>query len=243
MIIVEPISYGFSEVLANNTGSAWYDGLVNTVESESFALSLSIQPGALFDSVVLLNLTGTEVTIEILDDDGGAQVFLQTYSLDNVVIEDWYDYFFSGFDFAKELVLTGLPAYFNGVVNITIQPAGDAAVGMVLVGPSVTLGETEKGLRFGVRDYSIKEVAANGDVTITQGNFAKRLEGETQIEQSLINFANGKMTDLRATPAAWVPSTSDDFKSMVTYGYVRDWTLTPIGGELARLTFSIEGLI
>lgn len=247
MFVVNPVTITAGMVLSSNTtgddANYWYDALINTQTSETGPIELSIYPGAAFDTVVLLNLNAQSVDIEVLDGVGGAQVFAASYSTDNAYIDNWYDYFNAPFNYAAELVVTGLPTYANGVVNITINENSTADVGFVAIGTAVQLGDVGHGIRLGIRDYSTKDVDGSGNVTLTEGEYAKRLDGEIRVDSASLNYVQKQFSDLRATAAVWVPGTASNYSCLTTYGYPRDWQATVNDAQQSLISFSIEGMI
>lgn len=235
----------FWDLVTTDT-NAWsmFDAAVNTRSVVVGAdLEVSVQPGTSFDTVGLLNLVGSSVTVEILDDASGAQVFSQTFSLDNAFISDWYAYFFSPFDYSAELFVTNLPPYETGVINVTIADATTAECGLFLVGKAVDLGESERGTRFGIRDYSQVQTDTDGNTTLTVGEYAKRIEGRAFMQNSQVGFVIRTLSGLRATPALWVTSENVNYSALMVYGYIRDWNVTLSQPEQSQLSYSIEGLI
>ena len=235
------------EFTASDTSNqnAFIDGTVTTATVDpGGSLNISLQPGQGFNALALFNIFADSVSVEVLDDVAGNQIFDQTYSLDISDVGDWFDYFYNPIQTASELLISDIPRYTNAVVNISLDsPSGWAQLGIVVAGSIATIGDQDARMRYGIRDYSEVETDADGATTLTVGSFARRLDSRARVVTEDIPYVSTVLTGIRGTPAVFVPSVAARFSVMMTYGYLRDWSIDVMDPQNAELTYQIEGLI
>ena len=224
---------------------AMFDTQVSTVTTSTGTLTTVLKPGMAFNSLALLNLTGTSMNVKIQNGVGGTEVYNSTISLDETIISDWYSYFFEPYDFKSEVVLTNLPAYLNGTITLTLSTTGSSGVsiGAMIPGSLYNLGGTQYGARIGIKDYSVKTTDAYGNTTFVQRAYSKQMEATVYVNAEDLNLVYKLLTDVRSVPSVWIGSEADSLKPLVVFGYYRDFGITIQYPTYSLCTLSIEGLI
>lgn len=200
-----------------------------------------------FNAVVVLNNYGIEAELTI-----GTEV--QTISLIRDSIKDWWDYFFAPSRIGRDCVFY-FPTQGSGV-NATLKikyPGGTAKCGMCITGLAKDIMTTRYDIKIGMSDYSKYVTNDFGNVYLSSGSWAKRVEAGLYTEKESFDVAFRDIIKNRSTPCVFdyneydsdlteYHTSENGFSCLVVYGYTED--LAPIIGEaLASATHSSRGMI
>lgn len=224
---------------------AMFDGQVSTATQSSTPLVVTIEPG-LVNSIALIGLVGSSVTIEVTDGGASPPVYSQTINLDGTIILDWYMYFFEPFVQLGEVVLTDLPPYTNAEITMTLTSGANVAIGEMIVGTVYNIGPegTEMGATVGIIDYSRKDTDPDtGKTTFTRRAFSKRMSGQFLVANNQINGVQRILADIRAVPSVFIGSEDTDYAPLVVYGFYRDFTIDIAYPTQSWCRIEVEGLI
>lgn len=222
---------------------AMFDNQISTATTKaSSPLTVTLSPG-LFNSVALLGLVGTSLTVTMLDAPAGSTVYSRTLSLEGSRVLDWYQYFFEPFEQIGEVVLTGLPVYGSSRLTVSISGGGAVAAGGLLWGSYYELGDAEHGATAGLIDYSRKETDAFGTTTFVRRSFSKRMSVRLMLQTDAIDKVQRILAGLRATPAVWIASDNTAYRPLTVYGFYRDFSLEVAYRDRSYCSLEIEGLI
>jgi hypothetical protein len=175
-------------------------------------------------------------------DPSEGEVYNQTFLMTSYSgIINWYDYFFTPINRKRELSVLGLPPYSAAVIDVTFNDAGETAkVGALVLGTSATIGDSQYGASFGIIDYSLKSVDAQGRTTVTAGAYSDEADIDVVIETGRFAEVKKILTDLRSTPSVWIAE--DNTEGTIIYGYYREFDVLLTGPVVSMCTLSIEGL-
>lgn len=224
---------------------AMFDSQVSTATTSTSPLVVTIAPG-IVNSVAMVGLVGSSVTIEVTDGGASPAVYSRTVNLDGTIILDWYMYFFEPFVQLGEVVLTDLPPYMNAEVTMTLTSGGSVAIGELIFGTVYTLGAegTELGATVGIIDYSRKDTdAETGVTTFTRRAFSKRMSGQFLVANNQINGVQRILADIRAVPSVFIGSEETDYAPLVVYGFYRDFSIDIAYPTKSWCRIEVEGLI
>lgn len=188
------------------------------------SIELEITPDALFNSVVLINMTGTSATV-LADDPEEGEVFnAGTIDLvDHSNVSDEYDFCFAPILQKKEIVLLGLPAYPNATIKITVSEPGETVgLGEAVVGEEIEIGQMLYGASISTHDYSDTTTDDSGVTTLEVKTYAKEVRYPIRINSADLNYIQQHIADLRATPAVFIGQF--DMLATVVYGTIQDFS-------------------
>ena len=223
---------------------AMFDTQVSTQTTRATPLTVTVAPGTPFNSLALLNMYGTSVSITVTDGAGGPTVYSQTISLVDDFAVDWYMYFFEPTALRGDVVLTDIPPYPSGRITVSLSAgSGNVSIGSMLFGTFYELGGTEYGAGAGIRDYSVKETDEFGVTTFVQRAFSKRMEAQIFVENNRLTFMSRILSELRATPSVWIGADDDRFSPLTMLGFYRDFNIDIAYPEHSLCRLEIEGLI
>ena len=232
-------------VVSPDNKHAMFDGQVSTATTSTSPLTVTIGTG-IVNSVAMVGLVGSSVTIEVTDDGASPPVYSRTVNLDGTIILDWYMYFFEPFVQLGEVVLTDLPPYLNAEVTMTLASGGSVAIGELIFGTVYTLGAegTEQGATVGIIDYSRKDTDPDtGVTTFTRRAFSKRMSGQFLVANNQINGVQRILADIRAVPSVFIGSEDADYAPLVVYGFYRDFSIDIAYPTKSWCRIEVEGLV
>ena len=236
----------FWENIGPDNKHAMFDGQVSTETTKATSpLTVTIACG-IVNSIALIGLTGSSVTIAVRDNGASPPVYTRTVGLDGTIILDWYMYFFEPFVQLGEVVLTDLPPYALGRITMTLSGGGAVAIGELIVGTAYVLGAvgTEQGATVGIIDYSRKDTDPDtGVTTFTRRAYSKRMSGQFLVANNQINGVQRILADIRAVPSVFIGSELTDYAPLVVYGFYRDFSIDIAYPTQSWCRVEVEGLI
>ncbi len=206
------------------------------------SIVVTITPGKVINSVSLLGLVATSVTIKLTDPIDGV-VYNKTTSLNNNGnINNWYNYFFDPIVRKTSVVATDLPAYGSAVLEITITNTGStAACSVCVVGAVRYIGEgINLGASVGIQDYSVKQKDDFGNYKLVQRSHSKRAKFSMAVLNTQIDALQDLLVELRTTPCMWIGD--DNYTCTVVYGYYKDFDIVISYHLVSDCNLEIEGL-
>lgn len=167
--------------------------------------------------------------------------YFREYSLNETLVDNWYDYFYQDYTLLTEAIFQNVPSYTR--TRITVSVVGDIVrCGIVFAGSSYPLGTTQYGASAGIIDYSKKETDEFGTTTFIRRAFSKRMNVNIILPSSDLYRVQKVLSDIRATPCVWIGSEDEIYRPLVMYGYYRDFNLEIPYPEYSYCSLQIEGL-
>jgi hypothetical protein len=225
---------------------AMFDQFVSTSTTATTSLTVVYAPGAVFNSIALINVEAAVINITIRDGISGPIIYENSAGLSGANLTSWYDYFFLDPLLKRtQVVFSGLPQYVNAhiTIGLTNSEGEEVSVGTVVAGDLATLGKTQYGASAGIVDYSIKETDDFGNTSFLKRAFSKRLNCQFYLENSQLNRVHSYISSIRATPAVWVASDNPQFEeALIVYGFFKEFSLDIAYPANSLYSIEIEGL-
>jgi len=213
-----------------------FDAKYGTQSTNENEMVIVLAPGQIVNSIALLNLEGESVTVE-----QSVSGYSETINLSSHEVMNWYDFYYDLPIRTGDVVLTDIPPYPASTLTITITNDGDTAkCGMMAVGKYRGIGTTQWEAVRSINDYSRADQDADGNVTLTQGNYSKRLSLNVHVPSEFESEAARLLELYRATPLVFVGS--EDYETMIIYGFLGAWNI-PISDSGRLASIEIKGLI
>ena len=232
--------------LSPDNKHAMFDGQVSTETTKATSPLIVTVACGIVNSVGLIGLTGSSVTISVTDAGASPPVYSRTVGLDGTIITDWYMYFFEPFVQLGEVVLTDLPPYLNGRITMTLSGGGAVAIGELIVGTVYSLGDEalDQGASIGIIDYSRKDTDPDtGVTTFTRRAFSKRMSGQFLVDNVDMNGVQRILADIRAVPSVFIGSEETTYAPLVVYGFYRDFSIDIAYPTKSWCRVEVEGLV
>lgn len=228
-------------VIGSDNRWRMFDGVVGSQSTNPNTLEVDVTPGAVVNSVALLNVSGTTALIEMRD--GADIVFSRSYPLTDAGVTNWYDYFFSPIGTVRDIVITDMPAYGNAVLSVTVDAGLEtAALGELVIGSLMQVGCAKYGASVGTTSFSKKNRDAFGSFKIVKGSNSKRASWNFTFPTSQLAILNRVFADLDAVPVVWIGSPHPDYEGTVVYGFYRDYDLAYTDPNISSGSVNIEGI-
>jgi hypothetical protein len=140
------------------------------------------------------------------------------------------------------LIELAIPPYRGITVRVEIHaPSGMAKCGTLILGRQSILGQLQWGYKWSLMDFSKKEVADDGVITIKKRDYASRPEFSMRVERRDFDRIARIAAKYRAEPAIWVVGTLHEM--MTVRGFYRDFALVAEHSAWLDCSLQIEGLI
>ena len=230
----------WTEVSSTNRFKMFND-VVQEQTTQANIIDVTITPAVVTTALAAINVDCASITLTVTDPSEGV-VYNQTFQMTSYSgITNWYDYFFTAINRKKELSVLGLPPYSQAAIDVTFNDSGETAkVGALVLGTSATIGDSQYGASFGIIDYSLKSVDAQGRTTVIAGTYSDEADIDVVIETGRFAEVKKILTDLRTTPSVWIAE--DNTEGTIIYGYYREFDVLLTGPVVSMCTLSIEGL-
>lgn len=219
-----------------------FDTSNTTQTANNDNIVVTLTPGKVCNSVVLLGLEATSVRVKMTDPTDGV-VYDETISLNNNgTINNWYNYFFNPIQRRTSITVTDLPAYGTAAIEITITNTGlTAKCAVCVIGTTQFIGEgIELGASVGITDYSRKEKDDFGNYQLIQRSYSKRAKFSFPILNEQIDSVQDLLVSLRTTPCVWIGD--DRYTSTIVYGFYKDFDIVIAYHIVSDCNLEIEGL-
>ena len=194
------------------------------------------------DSVVLLNIDCTEVSV-VMNDPTDGEVYNKTKSgIDSSAIFDVYDYTFEPIVRKTDLLFENLPKYPNATITVTVTTGtGQTALcGLCMPGQSYYVGITRTGMQLGIQDYSRKTIDDFGNASFTEGNYSRKLNMLVVVDNSKVDFLHSLLASYRATPAVYIGDSG--YGASYVFGKFNDFNIEIPYPRHSLCSIEIEGL-
>lgn len=164
---------------------------------------------------------------------------------------NWYDYFFTDSESINEVVFDNIPppisqnfTYFIEFFDdeVAPDPSKERGVGTIVLGKSVTIGQTQMGANAGIIDYSRKETDQFGTTTFVKRAFSKRVSSSVIVENGSLNSIFTLLSSLRATPCLWLGTGFEQYGPLNVFGYYKDFSIDIAYPTQSLVSIDIEGL-
>jgi hypothetical protein len=142
----------------------------------------------------------------------------------------------------KSVVVTGLSVG-SSSPRFNIDVTGSAcvpAVGKIVTGWSVTIGDSLPGVEVGIIDYSSIVTDAYGNTSITQRGYAKSVRMRVRLATSAVDGIHKFLSKLRATPVVWVGE--DAYDSTIVYGIFKSFSVDIAYPTVSFCTIEVNGI-
>lgn len=204
-----------------------------TIESENY------------DTLALLNMTGSQVDIEMRNSDNDI-VFTESYSLNNNIdIVDAYSYYFSPFEFFTSYY-TQIPILPNSTIKITITASsGTSAIGRLVCGQSYQIGDSLYGTTFSLESYSKTEFDEFGTANIIPREAVYNSSYLVRIPSTNIPRLQRKRKSLDAIPILFIGDESEDsvYENLLSYGLWQGADMVLSAPTFSELNHTIKELL
>jgi hypothetical protein len=218
-----------------------FDSSVTSQTANTSTIDCVFATTGRIDSVAVLNSQASSIQIKATDSIDGLVYNKTTSLISTGGISNWWAYFFEPIVYVTDFVATDLPPYQGPTIEVILTNSGGTALcGGCVIGLSRDFGGTQYGASLGIQDYSVKQRDIYGNYTINQRAFNKRADYTVWVDNAAIDEVISLLATYRATPIVYVGS--DQFTSMILYGFYKDFTMQVQYPVVSICTITLEGL-
>lgn len=220
---------------------AMFDGKVNTQTTATDSMTVALSMGEPVTGLALLNLSAVS-EVQVTVEAGAATVYDQTRTLEGPV-SGWEAYFFDPIEFQTDVVFDDLPLYHDATITVAITGTGAIACGVLALGRVYDLGNTLRGVKAGITDYSKKDQDAVGEpIGVIQRGFAKRYSGQLIVERARVDALIRLLAKHRATACVYAGDDTGYYSALIAYGFYKDFSVGIEYPTHSLCNLEIEGL-
>jgi len=213
----------------------------DSYSSRDESIDVTLNFAEIITTVGAIGLQGVSATLTVVDSVEGT-VYDETISLVDIGAGDWWEYFFSPYEFNDTAIFDGLPPYAGADINLSIDAASEtdqARAGRVIAGFEQPLGVTNYGVSVSILDYSTKERDGFGNLTLVPRRTVRLVDYDVKVETAQVDFVVRALERIAATPTLFIGDSS--FSSSVTFGIYRDFSQGITAPSISDLTIQVEG--
>lgn len=197
------------------------------------------------NGIALFGVEGTSVKYEMKNSIG---TIIDTYtdtSLGMRSVSTWSGFFFDDFPSYNDIIY-----YFTtllvSTVTVTIYDTGTTypKCGACVVGQTVDCGKSQWGATPGYMDFSKVTRDSYGNVSASQGNYAKLINVPVRIEKEYLDTVQNAAINVRGIPTVFDGNNDDTtYKCLFVLGLLTDFRPVMESYNNFECTFKIEGLV
>jgi hypothetical protein len=224
--------------LALGATNRWkmFDKAVNSQTSAPDKVTVVVNPGELANTLTILNVGGSSVTVS--QSESG---YTRTRSLVTHDVLNWYDWWYQEPLWVGDTVFDDIPPYINSTLTVTVNSPGNlAAIGGWFLGKAKFIGKTQWELTAGILSYSGSEADTFGNVTLVKRESAKKMNFEVAIPKGYEDEVYRYMR--AAENVEMVAIASSNWALTLSYGYLGQWEV-PLSIEGKKMPVEWRGLI
>ena len=224
---------------------AMFDERTSTQTLVDEELEVTVIPGAFFDTIALINISGASSAQIVIVNDG-VTLYDQTFDTTGNA-EDWDQYFF-GEDEDNLAALVVNPAIFYASCTVTVTltgaPGADAGLGLLLIGRSRFIGETLYSPKLGIEDFSTKETDAFGNTYLLERPYADTVTAQLTLDTSRVDSVRRELARYRATPVLFdLNNTGVKYDSLLVFGFFESFEITLAFYTMSYCDLRVQSLI
>jgi len=213
-----------------------------TQKENNFSFYVFLGSSDVADTIVFDNVDANVIRVTEFNSDLTPLGYDKSISLKTRPVDNWYDYFFSDFVYAKTAVFSGFPPLTGRIFAVTVTKLGGIAkVGTCVLGRARQIGWTELGASVGIIDFSVKSTDDFGNTTFIERPSSKRMSLSVAIPPDSVDDVINVLTPYRAKPVMYM-AVGSKYASMVMLGKYQSLDVVIPGSIFSQCNLEIEGL-
>lgn len=210
------------------------------VTSNPESITLSINPGQVFNAVAFFGIVATDIDVTVTDPIEGI-VYNKNISMSDVGVSNWWEYFFKPISKKSTLILDDLPSYGTATLSVKINnPGGIASCALMVVGILSNIGVTQYGTSFGTRSFSRTAEDDFGGVEIIRRGYRTTVDYDIELDTWDIDRVMDILTALRDVPAVYIGYSG--IQATITMGVYQDLSGTAVNWGSSSMALEIRSL-
>ena len=177
----------------------------------------------LADTVGLLDLADV-YSATLVQTRYGLELSRSTVDLLREPVNNWYDWMAAPIRPRRAALFTNLPRAADSTFALTLVGGPNCRCGTLAAGIATAIGFLDNDFEIGGIDYSVDETSKYAVTTLAKGQFRRKLNLRTLIEQGDVDRLSALMVRLSGTNALWI-GVGSLLDSLLIYGYCREHSI------------------
>ena len=197
------------------------------------------------NGIALFSVEGTSVKYELKNSVGTIVDTFTDTDIRNRFVESWYGYFFTDFPSYSDLIRY-FPILLVSTMIVTIKDSTSAfpKVGACVFGQTIECGKSQYGVKPGYMDFSKISRDSFGNISASQGNFAKLVDVPVKIDKTRLDTVQNAAVNVRGLLTVFDGNNeSTDYDSFRVLGLLIDFRPVFESYNSVTCTFKIEGAV
>lgn len=140
-----------------------------------------------------------------------------------------------------DVVKTDIPEIATGILTVTINKSGTAAIGELIIGNVTSLGTMRYSPQIGITNYSTKTQDTFGNWTIVERGYSKKLSCNLRLANTSLDSIFKTLSDYKDQLLVWIGDPS--YSCLIVYGFYKDFQIVIPYKNFADCSLEIEGMI
>lgn len=224
-----------------------FDGKPSVRSSQADEISVVIGPGELIQGLAVFEVDALTVDIRLFDPaDPLVDLYARSVAMqDETGIIDAFTYFFSPIIQFSEFILTDIPPYLGGHLELTFErPGSVVSVGQIVVGEIWSLGKSVvEGSGFTGLDFSFIDVDEFGNLTTAIRPATEKHDFEIWADNVTLGSFKRRMKSLRGGKGAVWISTEDTRLAAFSYGFALSYRNVYTTRNQSLISVEVQGKV
>lgn len=220
-----------------------FDNKISNADEQAVNITYTLSLAGFNTGVALYNLIGTAAQVIYRDADD-IERYNETETLrDNSGVYSWYSYFYKRRQQKTEVLFEDIPRYLGGELDIIITTANNvAAVGEIVPGMILPIGDALFGSSVGIQDFSRKVVDEGfGGIEVVERDYSDTIDFDVAISTPRVTFIKRELAKRRAKPTVYYTRGAAGLMSVI--GFYSDLTIVVGNPVFSDCSLEIEGLV
>lgn len=219
-----------------------FDEFNNTATLNAEVIRIALQPRAVAGGMYLGGLVGADVRVTMVEPNGSKVYSKEVTLLRPTTGVSYYNWMFSRIKRTSMVVLSDLPAYYDGVLMVEIRnPGATAACAMLGLGPVTDLGLGQYGVSRDITDYSSETFNVDGSSVSVPRGYSKGMDLDIVIDNKDIDELTELIESFHQRFLIYIAS--EAFKHTVVAGKYSSFKTVITDFPFSRMSLSIKGKI
>jgi hypothetical protein len=224
-----------------------FDKKTQNLVAQADSITYTISADNLITGVAVMNYVGSTVTVEVRD---VSATLLSTHTKSRnggQAITSWWIAF--TIDLAAEsipdVIFEDVRCYPGNNITVTVAtavPGSIVSLGLLLLGVTRELGETNNGTAIGIKDYSTKDKDPFGNAILVERVFASTVNFSFSLPTDRAAFVRRTLAALRATPTLYYAGVDQTQFGAQVFGFFQDFEIPLTGPAISFANLKVEEL-
>ena len=262
-VVKDPATYlEYESVQSSNTGhnpatddGTWWavagyansrrmvDGLLLAKTENATSIVLTLDLGQLATSLVCFNVSAESVSLEIKE--GATVTYTETVQMVRTDdVENIWDYMFTDPEYKTVAIFPSFPGVSGATIKLTVSaPSGTAKIGEAIFGYGRYIGPTLAGTTPRLKDYSVQDENAWGEMTIVERSSSRNVDFTVGLNPQENDRIMRILEENRAKLCAFYPSDGMEHYGLTVAGFLTEYAPSLTHRGITPVEITVQGIV